>query len=300
LILLTGADGFVGGAVAEAARRRGVALRAASRRGAAPVDVLQPETLEPAMRGVDVVVHAAGAAHVLRRTPEAEAWMRRTNVEGTRNVVAAARRAGVRHVVLVSSVSVHVSVHGDATDVYTESKRGGERAAIDEAGDAVGLTILRLATVYGEGDRGNVLRLIRAVDRRRFVWIGRGANRKSLIHRDDAGEAILAAALAETGGTFDVAAPPVTMHDVVEAIAQALGRRVPSPAIGSGVAMSIARALGAVTLRTFDLERTIAKWCSDEVHDGAAFRARFGVAPAVGLAEGIAREVAWYRRSRHG
>lgn len=281
MILLTGADGFVGGAVAEAASRRGVELRAASRRGAMPVDILQPATLDVAMRDVDVVVHAAGAAHVFRRTPETDAWMRRTNVDGTRNVVAAARRAGVRHVVLVSSVSVH----GDAADVYAESKRDAERAAIDEG---VGSTILRLATVYGEGDRGNVLRLIRAVDRRRFVWIGRGENRKSLIHRDDAGAAILAAALAEAGGTFDVAAPPVTMRDVVTAIAGALGRRVPSFAIPKGFAMTIARALGV---------RSVAKFCSDEVHDGEPFIARFGVAPAVGLAEGIAREVAWYRRS---
>ena len=223
--------------------------------------------------------------------------MRRTNVEGTRNVVLAARRTGVRHVVLVSSVSVY----GNEPDVYADSKREGERAAIEAAGDAVGLTILRLATVYGEGDRGNVLRLIRAIDRHRFIWIGHGDNRKSLIHRDDAAEAILTAALAGVGGTFNVSAPPVTMREVVSAIARALGRSMPRIAISSRAAMAAARALSALTLhdrRAVALARTIAKWCSDEVHDGSEFCARFAFTPAVELSDGIAREVAWYRSRR--
>jgi nucleoside-diphosphate-sugar epimerase len=297
LILLTGADGFVGSAVREAAARRGLDLRLASRRQTPAADILRPETLEPVMQGVATVIHAAGAAHVFRRTPAAEDWMRRTNAEGTRNVVAAAGRAGVRHVVLVSSVSVY----GDGADAYAESKRKGERAAIEEAGDAVGLTILRLATVYGEGDRGNVLRLIRAIDRHRFVWIGRGGNRKSLIHRDDAGEAILAAALAVAGGTFNVSAPPVTMREVVWAIARALGRTMPRITISSRAAIAAARVMTALTLhnrRATAIERTLTKWCSDEAYDGLEFRARFGYAPAVDLDDGIAREVAWYRRSR--
>jgi nucleoside-diphosphate-sugar epimerase len=249
------------------------------------------------MEDIGTVIHAAGAAHMFRRTPESDDWMRSTNVDGTRNVVAAARRAGAGHVVLVSSVSVY----GDGDDVYAASKRDAERAAIAEAGGAIGLTILRLATVYGEGDRGNVLRLIRAVDRHRFIWIGRGENRKSLIHRDDAGEAILSAALAPVDGVFDVSAPAVTMREVVAAICQALGRRVPRVAVSGRAATMGTRLLSALTLRhrrAAALERTIAKWCSDEVHDGAEFRARFGFTPSIDLEAGIAREVAWYRRSR--
>lgn len=294
MILLLGGNGFVGAAVRQAAARRGIALRAPSRSEA---DIVRAETLPPAMEGIDTVVHAAGAAHVFRPTPAAEEWLRRTNVEGTRNVVAAARRAGVGHVLLVSSVSVH----GEEADAYAESKREGERAAIDEAGRAVALTILRLATVYGEGDRGNVVRLIRAIDRRRFVWIGRGENRKSLIHRDDAGEAIVVAALAAAGGTFNVSAEPVTMREIVAAIAAALGRSMPALRINGRAAIAAARALSAATLhnrRAAGLVRTLTKWCSDEVHDASEFRARFGFAPSVTLADGIAREVAWYRSLR--
>src|SRR5258708_5519935 len=123
VMLLTGADGFIGSAVIDAAARHRVDMRAASRRAIAGdgrrfVDILRPETIAPAMEGVATIIHAAGAAHVFRRTPAADTLIYRTNVEGTRNVVAAARDAGIRHVVLVSSVSVY----GDASDIYGRSK----------------------------------------------------------------------------------------------------------------------------------------------------------------------------------
>ena len=56
------------------------------------------------------------------------------------------------------------------------------------------LTILRLATLYGEGDPGNVGRLMRTLDRGRFLWIGDGSNRKSLLYRGDAANACMAVA----------------------------------------------------------------------------------------------------------
>ena len=75
----------------------------------------------------------------------------------------------------------------------------------------LGLTILRLATVYGEGDRGNIARLMRTIDAGRFVWVGHGTNRKSLIHRDDAAAAVLAVVSTGPSGirTFNVSADPV-------------------------------------------------------------------------------------------
>ena len=270
MILLTGGSGFVGSAVREAAARRALDLRAPSR---AELDVLRPATLAPAMEGVDVVIHAAGAAHVFRRTAATDDWVHRTNVDGTRNVVAAARAAGVRHTVLVSSISVY----GDRRDGYARSKAEAENV---DAG-AMTLTTLRLATAYGEGDRGNVMRLIRAIDRHRFVQIGRGENRKSLIHRHDAGEAIVTAAMAGVGGTFDVSAPPVTMAEIVDTIAHALGRRVPRLPFGAGAAKLAARALGI---------RSVVKFLSDDAVDPAPFCARFNFAPAVTLADGLRRE----------
>jgi nucleoside-diphosphate-sugar epimerase len=293
-ILLTGGSGFVGTAVREAAARRGIAVDAPPR---AELDILRPESLVPAMEGVEVVVHAAGAAHVFRQTPATARWTAATNADGTRNVVAAARAAGVRRVVLIGSVAVYREPH----DVYAASKAAAERAAIEEARGTVQLTMLRLATLYGEGDPGNVYRLIRAIDRHRFVAVGRGENRKSLIHRDDVGAAIVAALGVEAEGIFDVSAPAVTMAEVVSAVAHALGRRVPRLPLSRRAALAATHALTALTLRNRRaqaIERALSKWLADDVYDGAPFCARFGFMPAVALADGIAREVAWYRALR--
>lgn len=292
-ILLTGGSGFVGSAVVAAARRRGLDLRARSRE---EVDILRPQTLDPAVDGMATVIHAAGGAHLFLRTPATESVLYRTNVEGTRNVVRAARRAGVGRIVLVSSVSVH----GDLKDVYARSKADAERAAIDESEGAIPLTILRLAAVYGEGDRGNVFRLVRAVDRHRFVFLGRGDNRKSLIHRDDVADAILAAASGPAGGVFDVTAPAIPMREVVRTIAHELGRSVLRLPIGPRPALAVAHACAALTFhhpRAALLERNLAKWFADDACDGSEFCRRFGFQPSVPFAEGIAREIAWYRGS---
>src|SRR5690606_24466233 len=100
-------------------------------------------------------------------------------------------------------------------------------------GSQMQAVILRLATLYGEGDRGNVARLMSAIDRGRFVWVGRGLNRKSLVHVDDAARACVLAATQSPSSSFDkttvfnVAAPPVAMRQVVESLATTLHRPIP-------------------------------------------------------------------------
>lgn len=296
-LLLIGGHGFVGGAVLELARRTAVPMRAPTRREA---DILRPETLEAAMRSVSTVIHAAGAAHLFQPTPESEAAQWRTNVEGTRNVIRAARRAGVGHVVLISSVSVY-----SPETVYATSKVKAEEVAIEEAGDALALTILRLATVYGEGDPGNVLRLIKLIQRRRFIWIGRGMNRKSLIHRDDAAAAILKVtrSMPVRRELFDVTAPAVPMRNVVDAITTSLGRTPIRWHIDERLARGVARALAFIApqhSKVAALRRMIALWTRDDVYDGSAFQLHFDFQPMVTLEEGIGREVAWHRDCARG
>jgi nucleoside-diphosphate-sugar epimerase len=162
------------------------------------------------------------------------------------------------------------------------------------------LTILRLATLYGEGDPGNVARLMRLIDRGRFIWVGDGSNRKSLMHREDAARACVTAACSPDGGIriYNVSALVCCVRDLVEGLAVALGRqirrfRIPPPlAVGlTGVASRIAggRSLFGTA------ETALHKWLADDVYDGRRFENAFGFRPRVGLAEGLQREVAWYR-----
>ena len=113
------------------------------------------------------------------------------------------------------------------TPAIAMSKWQADQRAIEIAGDnGMHLTILRLATLYGEGDPGNVARLMRLIDRGRFVWVGDGLNRKSLIHREDAARACVTAACSPGGGIRidNVSALACSVRDLVEGLAVALGR----------------------------------------------------------------------------
>ena len=272
-LLVTGANGFVGSAIVREARERGHDVRTFTR---ADGDICDAGAAKRVAAGVDVVIHAAGSAHLFKLTPETEKEQRRVNVDGTRTFAAAARDA---HFVLVSSVSVHAG----GTTTYAQSKMDGERVASEVAQR---LTIVRLATVYGPGDPGNVARLIRTY-KKLPVRIGDGSNRKTLIYIDDVAAGVLAAATSDAQAqrdAYDLAAPPVTMREVLDAIDLALGRklRVTIPA-------APLRILRPQLLR---------KFTSDEVFDPAPFAQRYGFTARTPLVDGITREVAWLRGAR--
>ena len=162
--LVTGASGFVGARVVERLTSRRVPARALVRRRSnragtsGPVDwvqgdVTRPETLPAAVAGCDVVFHCAWGGGSLEDS-------RRVNVEGTRNVVEAAARAGVRRLVHLSTMAVHgdrlpAELTEDAPliargDAYGVSKAEGETLA-RQLGPELGLevVVLRPTLVYG-------------------------------------------------------------------------------------------------------------------------------------------------------
>jgi nucleoside-diphosphate-sugar epimerase len=166
------------------------------------------------------------------------------------------------------------------------------------------LTILRLATAYGEEDPGNCARLLEAIDRRRFVWIGSGKNRKSLIHREDVAEAAVTALGRSSPGIciVNVSGPPVSMREIATTMAAGLGRELPGFRIPSSVALTAASLAWLIFLGHGAGGRglsTLRKWLSDDhvSTDRAGSELQFKA--RIGLAEGIRREVEWYQ-SRKG
>jgi nucleoside-diphosphate-sugar epimerase len=154
------------------------------------------------------------------------------------------------------------------------------------------LVILRFATIYGEGDRGNVSKLIDALDRGRFVWPGSGENQKSLIYKQDAARACIRALEHQSAGIdiFNVSAPPTTMKEIVEAACQALGRRVPR----IGIPLPLLKTAGAICRTIGDpgyLDQKLRKFIHDDVYSSDKFEAAFAFSVAVSLAEGMRREV---------
>ena len=235
---------------------------------------------------------------------------KQVNEIGTANVAPVAAAAGVGHFILISSVSVYgpytQGMYDENTPCnpigpYALSKYNAELRAIEIARrSGMALTVLRLATLYGEGDPGNLGRLMRTLDRGRFLWIGDGRNRKSLLYKGDAARACLAVATRSATGMslYNVSVPPCTMRDIVHGLAKALGKKPLPVRIPASVAMSAGKVLSCFPRRRLSgLHATIEKWLAEDVYDTRRFEEAYGFQTKTSLADGLKREVDWYRRN---
>jgi len=183
-VLVTGATGQIGGAVARALVERGDAVRCLvrdpSRLGnlngldveLVSGDITAPDSLPAAMKDVDAVVHAAGVVSYWARRA---AFQVAVNVDGTRHVLDAAARAGVKRLLFTSSIAALGSVPGDGVgDEHTPFNWGGMGLAYMETKHAAHTMVLdddRLETLavlpgiaFGVGDlHDNGLRVLKRV-----------------------------------------------------------------------------------------------------------------------------------------
>jgi nucleoside-diphosphate-sugar epimerase len=305
LALVTGATGAVGGRLVEALSN-GWEVRSLVREGSAfprgeaiHGDLSDTSSLERACAGADTVFHLAALLHIVNPGADIESEYARVNVEGTRNLVRAAERAGVRRFVHFSTIAVYgpasVAVEEATTPapdtIYARTKLESERIVLESAIPEP--VVLRLAAVYGSHLKGNYRRLVRSLCAGRFVGIGKGANRRTLIHEKDVARAAILAATHEAapheifnvtdGATHEVS-------DILEAISAALGRRAPRihiPPSFVGGALSIAsagqRLLGRKpTLGPWLLE----KYLEDVRVSGEKIQRVLGYAPSMSLEEG--------------
>jgi UDP-glucose 4-epimerase len=242
--VVTGATGFVGRALVSELRAAGSFVRGLARREAASdaqelvaVDLatLPPDTT--ALMDTDVVFHLAAKTHDMTDARGVEAEYERTNVEGTRRLVEAARGSGVRRVVFVSSVKV--IDEGNTRPVteetperpltpYGRSKLAAERLvrAAADAG-AFEAVCLRFPLVYGPGQRGNLQRMIDAVERGRFPPPPANGNQRSMLHVANAVQALLLAGTqpAAAGRTYIVSDERAySTREIFEGVCAALGR----------------------------------------------------------------------------
>ncbi len=152
-IAITGATGFIGGHLAQSLACDGHEVLAiarsapghshrawTSRSGFIVKDLSNPNTLASVFAGCDAVAHCAG----INRELGAQTYQR-VHIEGTENVVTAARRAGVRKIVLTS----FLRARPDCASAYHESKFAAEEIVRNSG---LRFTILRPGVVYGRGD----------------------------------------------------------------------------------------------------------------------------------------------------
>lgn len=320
-LVVTGAGGFLGAAISRLAVASGWRTGAISRRQPAKgvewrgADFRNAYELGAAFSGAGVVIHSAGLAHQHGGGAPSGGGFEEINVEGTRRALLAAIEAGVGHFILISSVSVYGSVEGIPDESYdcapltpyARSKFQGEQAArrlVENqlTGRGTRLTILRMGTLYGPGDPGNVARLMDRIDQGRFVFPGSGRQRKSLLHVEDAAEACLVAARAEALGTANVAGPAASMREIVSMIVELLGRDKNCirsvPGRFAGAAGWLIGCAGRFHPSAQALADSLERFQSTDEFDSSRFASATGFTPRIPLYVGLAQQAAWHRARR--
>lgn len=325
-ILVTGATGAVGPLVVAALHDAGLRVRTLSidspPEGMWPDgiearigDISDPAAVQSAVQGVDGVIHMAALLHIFNPSPELREKYERINVGGTAAVVEAARQAGVGRLVFFSTIAVYGASAGNVLaedspahpdSFYAQTKLDAERIVLAvkrEDGKLLG-TVLRLGAVYGARIKGNYQRLLLALARRRFLPIGRGANRRTLVYdRDVARAALLALEHPEAAGRiFNVSDGEFhTLNDIISAICQALGRKPPRLSLpvgpvrfAAGMLEDGAKILG---LKSPIVRATIDKYTEDIAVDSRRIRNELGFKPRYDLAAGWKETVREMRRA---
>jgi len=262
-VLVTGATGFVGSAVARALLAAHWRVRVLARKGSdrsnltgldvevAEGDLNDPASLESAAAGCGGMFHVAADYRLGARDPS---QLYRSNVEGTRNMLNAARRAGVQRVVYTSSVAT-IGIPADGTPGdertptalqnmighYKRSKYLAEEVVREAAREGTSIVIVSPSTPVGPGDlkptpTGQLV--LDAAAGRMPAYVDTGLN---IVHVDDvAAGHLLAYERGQAGERYILGGEDMTLRQILAQIAALVGRKPPRVRLPFGVALSAA------------------------------------------------------------
>ena len=314
-LFLTGGSGYVGRNLIRRLCGDGYTVRALVRSDAAATTVqalgaqtVRGDVLDPgiaqAMTGCAAVVHAA--ADTDHRNVSPTQWQ--INVEGTRNVLTAARAAGVPLAVVLSSESALTDgtplcnakedhpYPARAPGTYGASKAEAERVALALNTSQFSVKVLRPRFVWGRDNTTAMPYLLDAVRRGRFTWIDGGDYLTSATHVDNVCEAVHCALQRGEGGRiYHVTdGAPVPVRRLISAQLQAHGVEVPQKKVPRGVLCAIValdelfRTL-RLPLRAPMTRQEFASSAVEVTLDDSRARRELGYRPVVTLEAGVAQ-----------
>jgi dihydroflavonol-4-reductase len=321
--LVTGANGFVGCHVVRALLARGDRVRALVRHGAdtAALAGLEVELFRADLRDRDAVVRAAAQCdEIYHVAADYRLWVRdpapmfATNVEGTRNVIEAARRAGVARVVHTSTVGTLGIPPGgsgredtqveiaDMTGPYKRSKFMAEQIALDAARAGVPVVIVNPSTPVGPLDlkptpTGRII--VDFLNRRMPAYVDTGLNLVDVA--DVARGHLLAAERGRIGEKYILGGENLTLKELLARLARLSG--LPAPTVRIPYAVAFSFALGAeavartVTHRAPRASLTEVRMSRKKMFfDSAKARAELGHAPGP-IDAALAAAIEFFRKS---
>ena len=325
-VLVTGAGSLLLGGVAAALAARGDHVVCLQRStlvlpdGVRQVqgDVRDASAVRAAMQGCDAVLHGAARVGVLGTWDD----FRSVNVDGTANVLAAARAEGVQRMVHVSTPSVAHAGHslvgvgaepavtGRKGAFYAESKAMAERLALAANHDDLAVVAVRPHLVWGPGDTQLVGRIVERAAAGRLVMVGDGSALVDTTYVDNAISAHVAAldgvrpGAVCAGRAYVVAnGEPRTVRELVQGICDAAGVPFAPRHVPVGVAVRVGAVVEKVWPRLRDGEPPITRFVAEQLgtahwFDPRPMRDDLGWSPRVSLDEGFVRLHDWFATQR--
>lgn len=318
-ILITGGLGFLGSHLSSRFSASGEAVRILARtqqkveeqvtpyemvRG----DIRDPEAVDRAVRGTEVVVHLVSN---FRKGGSDEKEAYAVNVEGTKNVLAACSRHGVRQLIHCSTIGVHGSVLEipaneetpfNPLDLYQETKLQAEQEVWRHHRETgLPVTVLRPISMFGPGDR-RMLKLFRMIQKGRFVMVGDGEALFQPAYIDDVvdGFALCLRNEKALGEAFIVGGDEyVRLRELVALIAEEIG--VPPPRWRVPLRPVLALAdLCEKCFVPFGIEpplhrRRVSFFQNDRAFSVDKARRVLGFQPRMTLRDGVRATIGWYR-----
>lgn len=324
-VLVTGASGFIGRHLVESLSRGGIFVRALVReKSRAPdwedgVEVVEGDVRDAmAMRdvakGMDAVFHLAGKAHAIVESGEDEPQYRAVIVEGTRNLLESVSSWRCRTFIYFSSVKVFGEESSDCRDesrqpmpqaAYGRAKLEAENLVLRRGmEDGFKAVCLRLPLVYGPGNKGNLLRMLRAIDRGIFPPVSGPSNRRSMIHVENV---VMAARLAaehpSSGGRCYIITDerPYSTKELYDLFRRGLGRRPTAWGIPPRAIRWMGRIgdlIGYVRGKRFPFDSEAASRLLDSSwFSSGLISLELGYKPRRNFEDSVEEIISWYRRS---
>jgi len=266
--------------------------------------------LERLMPGVDVVHHVAAA---FRELNVDDAYYRKVNVDGTRNVLDVALANGVKKVVHFSTCGVHGNVdHPPAAedapiqpaDYYQQTKYEAEPVVLEYARKGLKCVILRPAAIYGPGDPERFFMIFKRVSKGFFPMFGSGKTFYHPLYIDNLIDASVLAMQSKRGDgeTYLIADKEyVEIEKLVRGVAAALevDLKMPHLPVWPVVAIGhiVEKACKPFGIAPPIFPRRVDWYRQNRAFDISRAKRELGYEPRIGLQEGLRRTAVWYKEN---